>query len=256
MDVNELRRLLDDVTAGRRTVDALDRVAGGLSRDDLREALDCVNERAGLADEAHDIASWTRLTADLLHRWALASTDDLAGTLAAAAADLYRSDLQDIESAEAARAAAAVKSLNPVALATLFDQVGDGLPEETRIRLIRALAAVGDDETKYRFAGMLREVVDARQQRRAREAAQVSRMAQARELMSAGGPIEDVINLLDQHLESAPGDREALTLVTRALVDTGRSNEIEFRFRRGLDLLEPARRAECWWIWRACTTTP
>ncbi len=244
MDVNELRRLLDDVTAGRRTVDALDRVAGGLSRDDLREALDCVNERAGLADEAHDIASWTRLTADLLHRWALASTDDLAGTLAAAAADLYRSDLQDIESAEAARAAAAVKSLNPVALATLFDQVGDGLPEETRIRLIRALAAVGDDETKYRFAGMLREVVDARQQRRAREAAQVSRMAQARELMSAGGPIEDVINLLDQHLESAPGDREALTLVTRALVDTGRSNEIEFRFRRGLDLLEPARRAD------------
>ena len=37
MDVNELRRLLDDVTAGRRTIEALDRVAGGLSRDDLRE---------------------------------------------------------------------------------------------------------------------------------------------------------------------------------------------------------------------------
>lgn len=244
MDVNELRRLLDDVTAGRRTVEALDRVAGGLSREDLRGALDYVNERAGVADEVHDIASWTRLTGDLLQRWALATGDDLAGLLAATAADLFRSDLQDVESAESARATSAVKTLNPVALATLFDQVGAELPEEPRIRLVRALAAVGDDAAKARFQPLLDTAIEARQQRRAREAAQMGRLAQAREMLAAGGPSEDAINLLDQHLDSTPGDKEALALVRQALVEAGRESEIEFRFRRGIEALEPVRRAE------------
>mgnify|MGYP000860178134 CR=1 FL=1 len=244
MDANELRRLLDDVTAGRRTVEALDRVAGGLARDDLQQALDYVSERSGLADEVHDIAAWTRMTADLLFRWSLATGDDLAGTLAGTAADLYRSDLQDIESAELARAVATVRTLNPVALATLFDQAGTDLPEEPRIRLVRALAAAGDDATKARFQPMLDSALEARAQRRAREAAQMGRLAQARERMAGGGGKDEVVQLLDQHIEATPGDREALALVTQALSEAGRDGEIEFRFRRGLDTLEPHRRAD------------
>jgi tetratricopeptide (TPR) repeat protein len=244
MDVNELRRLLDDVAAGRRTAEALDRVAGGLTRDDLREALDYVGERVGLADEAHDIESWTRLTGDLLYRWALGSDDDISGLLAATSADLFRKDLQDVEAAEAARIVAAVRSLNPVAMTTLFDSIGDELAEEPRIRLIRALSVLGDEPTRVRFQPMLESAMEAGRLRLARDTAHSGRLEQARELINNDGLIAEIVALLDQHIEASPGDLEALSLITGALVKAGRDDEVEFRYRRGLDSLQHSKQVE------------
>ncbi|MBP7126789.1 tetratricopeptide repeat protein [Myxococcota bacterium] len=244
MDIDELGRLLEDVTSGRRTLEALERVLGELGRSDLTRALRSIAERAQVAEERGELAAWTRLTADLLVRWASASRDPVAGHLASVAADIYRSDLQDPETAEQARVVAAVRSLNPVALAALAEPLEATQDEETKMRLWRVLEALSDGEMRERYAGKISEARRARDARLREQARQRDRLSEARRLLEDPAGAETALEILDQHLEEAPGDLMALELVVQACEFLARPSEIEKRFRSGLERLEPSAKAQ------------
>ncbi|HOU52803.1 MAG TPA: tetratricopeptide repeat protein [Myxococcota bacterium] len=243
MDIDELGRLLEDVTSGRRTLEALERVLGELGRADLTRALQSIAERAQVAEERGELAAWTRLMADLLVRWASASQDPIAGHLASVAADIYRSDLQDPETAEQARVVAAVRSLNPVALAALAEPLESGQDEETRLHLWRVLAALADGEMRHRYEARIAEAHRERDARLREQARQRDRLSEARRMLEDPSGAETALGFLDQHLQEAPGDLLALHLVVQACEALGRTSEIEGRFRTDLERLDAPLRA-------------
>jgi len=244
MDIDELGRLLEDVTSGRRTVEALDRVLGELGRTDLTRALRSIAERAQVAEERGELSAWTRLTADLLVRWAQATSDPIAGHLASVAADIYRSDLQDPVTAEQARVVSAVRSLNPVALAALAEPFESDQDDATRLHLWKVLAALADGEMRDRFAQRLAEAQRERDDRLREQARQRDRLSEAQRILEGPEDAEAALALLDQHLEEAPGDLKALELVVQACEALSRPSEIEKRFRAGLHRLAPPAQAE------------
>lgn len=236
MDVTEVRRVLDEVSRGQLPAEALEALARNMSPQDLVGALSYISERAGVADYAADVTSLTRLTADLLVRFARSTSEPWAGQIAGAAADLYRADLEDTESAEAARAVAAVRSLNPVALATLYDAHGASLPEDARIRMLEVMVTLGDSAVAGRYRQKLADLVEDRRKRMRAEAAKAGRLEIARERLAEGGKeaAVEAATLLGGHLTDNPRDHEALMLLGRALLAAGRPEEVEFQYMRCL----------------------
>lgn len=219
METNELNRLLDDVTAGRRDPEALDRVAAGMPRDDLRQALDHLAERAGLADERHDVLALTRLAAELLVRWAVAGGEPVAPALARAAEDLFRSDLEDPRSAQAARDVAAVLALDPAGLSAIAD-AGTLSGDAARLRVLEIIATLGDDTLRERHAPAL---AAARDQAfaAARDAGSEALLARVREMLAGGAAPGEAKALVEAHLDAHAADQDGLLALAEVLVADG-----------------------------------
>jgi tetratricopeptide (TPR) repeat protein len=243
MEGKDLRRAFEDVTSGRKQVEDLDPLVAAMTPDDLRDALDYVAARVGATDEVAEVASWTRLTADLLTRWAASSSAAYAGIVANTAADLYRTDLQDPAAADEARAVSAIKTLAPGALANLYEQRGTRLPEEARLRLLRALVTLGTDAIRQRYEPILAGLNAERDSRRSRETEGRGILDEARELLESGGDVEEAVAILDSHLSRHPADAEALSLAAIALARIHGEAGIEDRYARGLAVSEGAQRA-------------
>lgn len=217
MDINELARLLDDVTAGRRGAEALQEAASRMSSDDLVQALAHVASLAPQADEHRDVATLTRLLADLLVRWAAVSTEPEALAAAHAAQALYRTELDDPGAAEVAGHLDAVLSLDPEGLARLLES--GLLAPEARVRALEVVVALGDESLRSRFQPEL----DAEHERvrgEARRAESGMRLERARALLGDGGAADEALALVEAHLEEVGDDLEGLMALAQVLLAT------------------------------------
>ncbi len=225
MRESDIRRILEDLGMQPGGEEA----ARALRNEDLVAAVDRIREKAHHAATPDEASRWMRDLAGLLAWFAAGCRGPEAGRVATMAAALYERDLADPAGAEGARLVAAVRSLDPAGWKTLYERFGGLLDADQAIVVLEVLASLAPEGEREQYAALLQERRGAAPEAPRRE----SRPIEDIRALVDRDP-EEALKVLERVLEKAPAHVEALRLIARVLVATGRRKKVEAWYARAL----------------------
>lgn len=198
--------------------------------EDLATAVKLVTEKAKSAERPEEVAGYMRKLADLLTWYAAGSTEARAEALASIAAQIYERDLGDGESAKQARLVEAVRRLDSSAIMGVYERFRDKLESQDSLRLLEVLAHIAPESEREKFAALRREYGGVPVRRETRSTEEIKQMIEKEP--------EEALKALERILGKDPANREALGLIARVLVRTGRANKVQGWYERALRAVE------------------
>lgn len=179
MSTSSLDKMFEIIFSDTPDLSVVRECGADMTGAELVETLSLIREKALEASGVETVRSLAGVVANLLLGAALynsfpektdATVRNSVSRIAGAAAEMFDLDVGDQALAQVARLAEAILSLEPAALADVYDLFGQGLGEDARIRLLRLLAGCGDADYNRRYGPALGEALSARRARLAAEA--------------------------------------------------------------------------------------